>query len=180
MENKFEVVIINNTFDEPFTKTSYKEKYGYAPTVASVTLDKIFFGDASDNITGCLKLKKAKFLQPNVEDLARNLIKSVAVSGESLRSFTDRFLNYRVSDLLKKKGKNDEENLFLALNASTGKDDPIDIFKMNLRVIKSRCKSLDESLSWNKENAQMNDISERVLNLKQSEQKFKFGNVKIK
>ena len=178
--NKYEVVVINNTFDDPFTKNSYKEKYGYVPTVASVTLDKIFFGDTSDNITGCLKLKKVKFLQQNVEDLAKKLIESVALSGESLQSFTNRFLNYRVSDLLKKKGKNDEENLFLALNASTGKDDPIDVFKMNLRVIKSRCKNLEESVSWNKENTQMNDIAERVLNLKQSEQKFKFGNVKIK
>lgn len=177
---EFEVSIINDTFDNPFTKTSYKEKYGYVPTVASVTLDKAMFGDTSDNIIGCLKLKKAKFIQPDVEGLAKDIINNVAESGESLKSFTNRFLNYKVCDLLKKTGKTDEETLFLAMGSSIGKDDPLDAFKMNLRVIKSRCKNIDDHITWNKENQQMIDVVERVLNLKKSEQKFKFGNVKIK
>lgn len=48
------------SLDDQYTADDFKKEHGYAPTVATVTLMKSFYGDKSDNITGSLMLSKIK------------------------------------------------------------------------------------------------------------------------
>lgn len=171
--------IINNTFDTPFSQEDFKLKYGYNPTITSVILNKAFFGDESDNITGVFQLKKTRFLFEHVDNLAKEVIENEISSSESIDDFSRRFKNYHTIEIIDKKEKSPEEKLFLALDGAMSKVNVIQYLLDNIRIIKCRCKNVDSCITYHNENEAANDLIEKVLCLKKENKKFTFGNIKI-
>lgn len=173
--------IIDTIFDKPFTDIDFKEKYGYYPVESAIIVHKALFGDASDNITGALQLKKTKFISLTPpEELGNAIVDKLSLERTPLKEFIYQMKKFSVSTIINKEVKTPEEELWLLLDSAQSKFNPLEQFYDNVRVIKSRCKNVDDHITWHKENENVNKLIEATLGLAKEEPKLIFGNIKIK
>lgn len=172
--NRVKVVMINNTFDQPFSVEAFEEKYKFRPSITGVCVWKACFGDGSDNIKGALQSKSLK--QANsIKTLAFEFIKYLGDNDD-----------ITVDDLLKKESstflKNNtsiEDKFFNGIMSFDPKYEVDRTFFHNLKVIKSRCDSYKEFASSKEEDEKYNNLIEKILGFKvESEKHFKFGLIK--
>lgn len=176
------VYFINESWDRPMTKEDFKDKYGYYPSILFLTLYKAIFGDGSDNIKSLFTIKRV-FYYSDLKKAVFNFFDNLDNS-ETVKSFVRRFFEYTSSDCFLKEGRNAEEELFLILSTADSRyGEPINIFKSNIALIRSRCKNATKYVSWKKENSKINKAIDaslgRNVNLDNNSKKFKFGGVKL-
>lgn len=173
--------IIDTYFDKPFTDRDYQDKYGYYPVESAIIVDKALFGDNSDNITGALKLKKTKFITLNdVDETGKTIINKLSNEKIPLKDFIYTMKSFTVSEVINKEEKTPEEELWLLLDSAQSKVNPLRQFYDNVRLIKSRCKNVDDHITWHPVNDDKNKLIEVTLGLTKEKQSFVFGNIKIK
>jgi 5'-3' exonuclease len=171
-------IIINKTFDKPFTAEDYEAKHKFIPTPASVTLYKAFFGDKSDNIAGAANTKPTKQLK-NIYDDIEVWIASVAKNNEDLETILKRMKSYIFATVVSKTDPTLEEQIWLKLSSGNTKINILSSLFNNINVIKSRCKDLDNHITAEPENEQINMLlDESIGHGKKTNKKFKFGNSK--
>ncbi len=176
---KSEVVIHGIDWDNPFTEASYKEKHGYRPTIASVTLHKALFGDDSDNISGALcepkpitkgdtKRKKIKFFTPDLKELAKTWVSDVAESGESLKDVLARIKTYNWTNLLEAPQTAEKRVVSAMEVADTQKTVtlPISTFTNNVRLIQTRCKDVNLYIRKTSEQKSVKAYIDNILGYK--------------
>lgn len=175
------VNMIDTHFDKPFTDIDFQEKYGYYPVESAIVVHKALFGDESDNITGALKLKKTKFvsLEPP-EDIGKTVVDKLSEEKIPLKEFINQMKHFSVAEVIKKPVKTPEETLWMLLDSAQSKFNPLSQFYDNVRLIKSRCKNVDEHITWHKVNDTANKLIEVTLGMTKEEPKLVFGNIKIK
>ena len=168
--------MIFNGFSTPFTKQDFFNKKGYFPTIPAITLDKAIFGDASDNISPILT-KKNKIYKDST-DFVHALIKEISKTDITLKDVEQIIEGTSRIDVLENKDRNYVEEIVSLISIS---EDAMEEFKLNIRLIKSRCNDVDKYIRWHKPNESYNNLMESTLGRKQSaSSKFQFGNIKIK
>lgn len=175
------VHFINETWDKPMTKDDFKDRYGYYPSILFLTLYKAIFGDGSDNIKSLFSIKRV-FYYSDLKKAVFNFFDNLDNS-ESVQSFVRRFFNYNNSDCFLNQERSPEEELFLILSTADSRyGEPINIFKSNIALIRSRCKNATKFVSWKKENSKINKAIDASLGRSievNKDKKFKFGGVKL-
>lgn len=151
--------MINKGFDEPWSKKDFFEKYKFNPTPAANILYKSFFGDKSDNIQGCIFMKKAKFMT-NIRKTCLNVIKDVSESGISIDDFMHNFEHISYLDIINKENKTNTELLFLEFTIASQKEGVLAKMKQNVHLVRSLLdgKDISKYIHWNPENEKFNDI----------------------
>lgn len=156
---KENVYMINKGYDEPWSKKDFFEKYKFNPTPAANILYKSFFGDKSDNIQGCIFMKKAKFMT-NIRKTCLNVIKDVSESGISIDDFMHNFEHISYLDIINKENKTNTELLFLEFTIASQKEGVLAKMKQNVHLVRSLLdgKDISKYIHWNPENEKFNDI----------------------
>lgn len=152
------VFMVNKGYDSSFTKEDFNNKYKFYPTEASVTLYKAIYGDRSDNITGCVFLKKVKFYS-NIKKIAYDYIKYVADNGLSLKEVIDTFKSATFAKAMK--SKNDVFSmLYLELSVASLKENVLDKLYSNIELIRSRLegKNISQFIHWNDKKESFNSV----------------------
>ncbi len=169
-------MITSLTGEEILTDVLFEEKYGFYPTIASVTLEKAFFGDKSDNIKGALSFKTNKNTK-NLIPIIREYLCRVANSRVSLKEVLATIKGYSFKDLAEKENKTDDEALWLQLLSSNKNTVSISShFFHNVNVLSCKCKDYKEFMIQSKDNSRLRKMIEEVLGRGESKpKKFKFG-----
>lgn len=168
--------MINSSFNTPFTKDDFFNKNGYFPTVTAITLYKAIFGDESDNISPIMT-KKNK-IHKDSTDFIKALIKEISKLDISLSDAELIIEGSSRINVLSKENRDFIEEIVSLISVS---EDAMEEFKLNLRLIKSRCNNVDKCIHSHPENKSYNSLMESTLGRKKSsEQKFTFGNIKLK
>lgn len=157
------IYLINKGYDNSFTKQDFYDKYKFYPTIASVILYKAIYGDKSDNILGCIQLKKLKF-NKNIRKIAYNYIKYVSENNISIKDVIDLFNKTTFLDVINSKS-DIFSNLYLELSASSQKENVIQILLNNISIIRSRLENKDISqyVHWNKYNEKINNFLKQTI-----------------
>jgi 5'-3' exonuclease len=157
------VVVINKTFDDPMTVESFKNKNGYIPTIASVTLTKALYGDRSDHIQGILNNKKAKFNKYH-KKIADDFIQEVISKNLSLDDVEKQLRQSGYSQLLLQKNRAKIEFFkFILETVPPQKENLFQQLLINIRLIKTRCKDVDKYIKWGKEDPVINLALDSVV-----------------
>jgi hypothetical protein len=154
------VYMINSSFDKPFTVNEFEEIYKFKPTPATVTIYKAFFGDSSDNITGAIFEKKARFNVP-IKEWIRDYLKEIGETGSDIVTETNRFKNTTFTEIIKKENKTVFEKILLAMfNAEVRCSDLFSRFYTNIKVIQSQLagKDISRCIHWAQERPELNKI----------------------
>lgn len=132
------VDVINDKWDEPFTREDFKRKFQFYPTAAANTLYKAIFGDRSDGITGAVFIKKAKFTCP-IKEIARDLIKEVSKNETTLEDFVSKWNSTKYLDIVDEKTSPFKE-FYTAFTSVDQKAPILDTLMSNIRVVSSALK----------------------------------------
>ena len=152
-------VLINDRWDRPFTRNAFKLKFKFEPTPASIVLYKSLYGDTSDNVTGAIHIKKAKFTSP-IKRICYEAIKHVASSGTSIDEFVSGWRGLTYMDVLKKKDRTPIEELYFHMEAVDQKAPVMEALFTNLCVIRSGLsnRNIDDFLVSNPERPEVNSV----------------------
>lgn len=172
------VVLINQGFDNPFTKEEYLKKYGIIPTVATVTLKKAIFGDPSDNIEGIFTNKK--FVSKTAEDSANSMLMYIANENLPFKEVEEHIKNAEFKKLFQIKSKNPlEEFEYELVIADQSVSSPYNQLIDNIRIIKSRCDNINKYISYKNVDEKYNNLMDTVLKRQNGIKKeIKFGILK--
>ena len=156
--------LINAGFENPFTSEEFERQYEFKPTYASVVMYKALLGDQSDNITGAVFLKRAKF-PGNVKILCRDYLQKIANEGTSLDECVSLFKKTTFREAQEKKDKDAFDELFLVLSLVSMKMPALEKMHSNVRVVRSALegKSLEPFVHSNPENKTINDIAHKSI-----------------
>lgn len=172
------VVMINDKWETPFTKESFKEKYDFIPTIASVSFYKACFGDGSDNIKGALDVKTKS---NDLKKKAFEVIQFFGMVNPDLENVISEIKTYNFSALLKKEKKSLVEEFFLLVESLDPKYSVFTNLMTNLTVIKCRCKSYEKYVYSKPIDEKYNKIVEQILGFKtETVKKSKFGMLRSK
>jgi hypothetical protein len=168
------VDMIPGHWNDPYTVDKFLAEFGFVPTIASVTLNKVFFGDASDNIIGVLKNKKVPKVYKN---LVNDAVKWVGDNSVSLKSVTTAFgksfsmatLDYEPTDPL--------DNLAVRISSIDTSGAVFELLEHNVRILKSRCPDEGPFVHTNKVDEKTNGILEEALGRVATQKQFRFGKV---
>lgn len=151
--------LINKGYDQPWTRQGFYEKYKFYPTPAANTLYKAFYGDSSDNITGCIFTKKSKFMT-NIRKTCYNVIKDVSEKGTTIDEFLDEVRHIDYQSLIRKENKTDLDLLLIEFSITSQKEDTLGKMRQNIKLIRSLLEGKDISkfIHSNPENKKFNDI----------------------
>ena len=175
------VCIIDSSFEDPFSDTDFKKKYGYYPVESAIIVQKALFGDTSDNITGALKLKKTKFISLDpVDKIGQAFVDQLAKDRTPINEVIAEMKHCSVIRIIDKIERTPLEEVWLLLESAQSKFNPLSQFFDNVRLIKSRCKNVDDYITWHNPNEQINKIIETTLGMAKEQPKLKFGGIKIK
>ena len=171
------VHMINGFWDKPFTTADFVAKYGFVPTIASVTLNKVFFGDDSDAVVGVFKNRR---VPASFKNMINDAIKYVGDSGMYLddalsyfgRSFTMSTLDYACENPL--------DELSVRLSSIDGTGNIMDAFDHNVRMFASRCIDEEPYAHWNPVDDKTNGLIEEALRRSTSKKPFRFGRVSVR
>lgn len=164
------IVMFPGSLDKPFSIASYVEKYGFNPTVASVTLYKAIFGDKSDNIIGIFSNKKIRLIS-NVQNVTKMMLVYIANEKLTLKEVV-KALKYRnIKDLYSSGQKSALEDFIYELHIiESTRDDPFNIILDNIALIESKCKNANDYVHYKEENPRYNKLMEEML-FKQDDKK---------
>ncbi len=159
-----DVHMINESFDKPFTVEEFEKLYEFKPTVAANIVYKSFFGDRSDNITGAIFIKKAKF-NVNVKVMCRDYILSVVEKNMTIDEVINQFKTANFKDINDKETKDTFDTLYLTLSIVDLRAPVLDTFLRNVQIIRSSLsgKSIDKYLHSNPVNECLNDIIQKSI-----------------
>ncbi len=110
--------VTDYTLKRELTQGDFESKKGFKPTIASVTFEKVFFGDPADNIEYVFAATKGirnKYKLNTLYPLATSFIKELGETNESLDSVVDRISKYTNKKLYNIHKPNAEEKLFKEL-----------------------------------------------------------------
>jgi hypothetical protein len=174
-----QVYMINGRWDEPFGKNEFILKYGFIPTISSVALNKLFYGDASDNILGILQVKKKgpKVLQNVVNDaikwVANNNVPWHDVVDTLNAKYTASTMDYVGNDLL--------SDLACRLSVIDISGVLRDLLTQNVKLLTSTCPDYEPYAHCNPEKPVINSIMNKALrNEPEAKKSFKFGRVTVR
>lgn len=136
--------LINKDFDKPYTIEDFEETFKFKPTVASVTFYKAFFGDTSDNITGAINLKKAKFMS-NINMCCYNCVKFIADNNLTIDEVLNKYKNYNITELRKKETRDPLEALFIEFEIASIKEEVNFKLFSNVKIIRSQLENCNVS-----------------------------------
>lgn len=158
------VFMINRGFDNPWSKQEFYDKFKFNPTPAANILYKSFFGDSSDNIQGCIFLKKAKFMT-NIRKTCYNVICDVSNRGITIDEFLKEFDSLDYIQISKKEEKSDLEILAIEFSIASQKENVVGKMKQNIQLIRSLLEGKDVSqfIHFNKENQKFNDMIRQAI-----------------
>lgn len=94
---------------EPVTAGKYEEVHGYYPTVASVTFDKVLFGDRVDYIINVFDEMRLKYKQTVLWKLSQAFVQELGQTKESLESVVERIKKYTVQSLIQLQASGSKE-----------------------------------------------------------------------
>lgn len=173
------VSMINEGFDKPFTSKAFIDKYNFIPTVASVSMFKALFGDASDNIQGALMTKKLKNARA-VKLKAFEFVQELGNNKSLLDDVEERLKKYVFAELIEKENKSKEEAFVLELLSTDPKFSLQSTVDLNLQVIKTRCKDYKKYAATKDIDETFNNLIAKSLGhaVKGEKKKFRFGNIK--
>lgn len=158
--------LISRGYDDPFNKKEFYDKFKFFPTPAANTLYKAFFGDTSDKITGCIFLKKAKFMT-NIKMLCYDYIKEVSDKNISLDDVVKQFRNGSFNDYVEKDDtvRTPFERLFTEFSIASQKESVLSKFYLNVDLIRSHLenKPIDKYIHWNDEKPVLNDVIRQAI-----------------
>jgi len=156
--------MINKGFDNPWSKQEFYDKFKFNPTPAANILYKSFFGDSSDNIQGCIFLKKAKFMT-NIRKTCYNVICDVSNSGITIDDFLKEFDSLDYIKISKKEEKSNLEILAIEFSIASQKENVVGKMKQNIQLIRSLLEGKDVSqfIHFNKENQKFNDMIRQAI-----------------
>lgn len=151
--------LINRGYDEPWSKKDFFEKYKFMPTPAANILYKSFFGDSSDNIQGCIFLKKAKFMT-NIRKTCLNVIIDVSNENITIDEFVKRFNGLNYQKVIEKEEKSNLETLFLEFLVANQRENVTGKMNQNIQLVRSLLdgKDISKYIHFNPENKKFNDI----------------------
>lgn len=158
------VSMINKGYDNPYEMKDFIETFKFKPTVAANTFYKAIFGDKSDNIIGCISLRKAKFLT-NIKQTSYEFIKHVSDSGKSLDEALEEFKNCSSYNFYAKDNKNPVEKIYAEFSIASQKEEVMSTFYQNIKIIRSQLEKADISkfIHWNPEKPKFNEIQEQAI-----------------
>lgn len=167
------VHMINEGFDNPYTRNAFFEEKGYFPTVTAITLDKAIFGDPADCIEPVLTIKNR--IYKDSTKFIKALIKELSKANTTLEQVYDVMNNSKKLELMEKTEKSHIEDILTLISVS---DDALDAFKNNLRLIKCRCDDVTKYIQYHPDNPSYNTLIETTLGRNpSSKQKFHFGTI---
>lgn len=152
--------LISKGYDEPFDKKDFYNKFKFYPTPAANTLYKAIYGDKSDNITGCIFMKKAKFIT-NIKKTAYDYIKWVSENDVSLDEIEKAFSDTTMKEVNNKvEEKTPFDILFSEFSIASQKENVLGKFQLNIKLIKSQLQGKDVSqfVHWNEERQKYNEV----------------------
>jgi 5'-3' exonuclease len=153
--------LINKGFNAPFTVEEFEKIYQFKPNKTSIILYLTLFGDSSDNITGTIFVKKAKFLHPDgIKQLSLNFINFVNENNLQLDDVIKIFKTAKYFEIQNKKEKSVLEELYLQLKINDLKLPIMQTFFNNISIIRSQLenKNISEFVHCNKINTSINSI----------------------
>lgn len=172
-------VMINKSFDKPYTKEQYQKENGLIPTVATVTLKKAIFGDPSDNIDGIFDSKK-NYYEGNMEDIAKMMLYYIAKENMSFKDVEKHLKDAAFQRLFNVQDRNpleDFEYHLIAVDPNVAS--PYNALLDNIRVIKSRCDNIDKYIISRPVDEKVNMLMENLLGRTPSTRKsLTFGTLK--
>ena len=153
------VDMINGSFEKPFTVGEFIKLYQFTPTAATNTFYKALIGDESDNITGAIFMKKAKF-NMNVKMLVRDYLQELAASNLSLDDAIKQWSKANFKAISSNKERTAFEILFLQMSIVDLKVSIMHKLHDNIRVIRSSLsgKSLEPYMHSNPVNETINNV----------------------
>lgn len=173
------VVMINKGFDKPYTKEQYLIDNGMLPTIATVTLKKAIFGDASDNIESIFDSKKNYFVG-NIKDISNLMLLYVAKENLSFDDVEKHLKNATFRHLHEIPERNpleEFESSLISIDPSIGS--PYGNLLDNLRVIKCRCKDISKYVIWRPVDDKYNKLMDTTLGrISGKKNVLSFGNLK--
>ena len=158
------VYLINKDYNHPWSKKDFYEKFKFNPTPAANILYKAFYGDSSDNIQGCIFMKKAKFMT-NIRKTCYNVICDVSNRGITIDEFLKEFNSLDYKEVIKKPEKNEMEILFLEFSIAAQKENVAGKMKQNINLVRSLLEGKDISkfIHCNPENEKFNNIIRQAI-----------------
>jgi hypothetical protein len=172
-------VMLNKGFDKPYTKEHYLKDNGMIPTVATVTLKKAIFGDASDNIDSIFDTKK-NYYEGNIEDVANAMLFYIAKENLPFKEVESHLKEASFQKLFKIPNRNPLEEFeycLIAIDPNIGS--PYNSLLDNIRVIKSRCDNVDKYITCKPEDPKVNMLMDNLLGrTKSSKKPLTFGTLK--
>jgi 5'-3' exonuclease len=133
--------------------------FQFKPTIAANVVYKALFGDKSDNITGALFIKKARF-NINAKTLARDYIQHISKDRLELDEVIKEFKSANFMQINNKKDKTAFDMLYLTMNIVDLKTPILEKFFTNIQVIRSALtgKKIDDFVHSNPEKIKTNEI----------------------
>lgn len=176
------VSMINTGYDTPFTKQEFIDKFQFSPTSAANTLYKALFGDKSDDIQGCIFLRKVKFLT-NIRQSCLKMIQYVSDSGMSIDDFIKKWNSFDFKEIIKKPTDDPIECIFTEFTIATQRDDVIGKMFRNIALVRSPLerKPITQYVHSNGVNEKFNEIIEKAIFYQQPQRpKSGWGRLKTK
>lgn len=158
------VHLINKDFDKPYTSEDFEKVFKFKPTVASVTFYKALFGDTSDNITGAINLKKAKFMS-NINMCCYNCVKYIADNNFTIDEVLNMYNSFNVTHLRAKEERTPLEILFIEFEVASLKEEVNFKLLSNVKIIRSQLENtnIDKFIHSNPVNEKFNEIVKQSI-----------------
>lgn len=174
-----DVLMCTGNPSELFGVEEFSQKFGYLPSVTSVTVYKALHGDPSDGIPSAITPEKARNCLP-CEELALTYASELANSREALDDVLYRVKKYTFRELFALKNRNTEQELFYRM-VCNDEENMVRNFLQNVQVIRSRCKSISEYAASRNYDKSFCDAIDRTLGRGGEPQKkpFSFGKIKL-
>lgn len=174
-----DVDLINDGFDNPFNVQAFIEKFGFKPSIASLTIYKAVFGDASDNIQKLSTLKKV-FYYGDIEKSCIEMLNSL--NDEKLEDILHQILSYNVSDYMTSGEVTPIEKFSFILNSAEYKTKspiPTEVFRTNIQLIRCICKDAWKYVHYCNENSAINKALDASVGIGIVKKKIVFGGIRI-
>ena len=155
------ICLINKDWENPFTKKEFKQIYQFDPTYTSIILYKSLFGDKSDNISGAIFTKKAKFLYPDgIKLLCLKFLNYININNIYIDDFIKEFKTAVHHKIQNKTSKTPFDELYLQLKINDLKLPIIQTLFTNISIVRSQLenKNIDDMIHCNPENPTTNSI----------------------
>lgn len=134
--DEMQIEMINGPWDKPYTKNEFFETFHFMPTEAANTVYKAIYGDKSDNITGCLNIKKAKFGY-DIKKVCFEMIQEISKSNMTLDEFIEKFQNMHFNQTATNaKVATIYEKVFSNFTVASLKAPVLETFFKNINVIR--------------------------------------------